>query len=157
MMEKYTPCFEAEAGLGNDWWSLDNDFRFDTMEGHIRAIELRDSTNHYNSEVSETLIGAGQALRVSGRILFSEDEMPAPAGAFDVVFGDYDYEWRTSTRLDGEFSLDLLIPAVRSGHLDLRLKLDDLPGIAYDETNIIPRVRLAVDSSQAYNFINCFE
>ena len=143
-----TPCFEAEAGLGNDWWSLDNDFRFDTMEGHIRAVELRDSTNHYNSEVSETLIGAGQALRVSGRILFSEDEMPAPAGAFDVVFGDYDYEWRTSTRLDGEFSLDLLIPAVRSGHLDLRLKLDDLPGIANDETNIIPRVRLAVDSSR---------
>ena len=143
-----TPCFEAEAGLGNDWWSLDNDFRFDTMEGHIRAIELRDSTNHYNSEVSETLIGAGQALRVSGRILFSEDEMPAPAGAFDVVFGDYDHEWRTSTRIDGEFSLDLLIPAVRSGHLDLRLKLDDMPGIANDETNIIPRVRLAVDSSR---------
>lgn len=143
-----TPCFEAKIGLGNDWWSLDNDFRFDTMEGHIRAIELRDSTNHYNSEVSETLIGAGQALRVSGRILFSEDEMPAPSGAFDVVFGDYDFEWRTSTRLDGEFSLDLLIPAVRSGHLDLRLKMDDLPGIAYDETNIVPRVRLAVDSSR---------
>ena len=143
-----TPCFEAKIGLGNDWWSLDNDFRFDTMEGHIRAIELRDSTNHYNSEVSETLIGAGQALRVSGRILFSEDEMPAPSGAFDVVFGDYDFEWRTSTRLDGEFSLDLLIPAVRSGHLDLRLKMDDLPGIADDETNIVPRVRLAVDSSR---------
>ncbi len=143
-----TPCFEAEAGLGNDWWSLDNDFRFDTMEGHIRAIELRDSTNHYNSEIAETLIGAGQALRVSGRVLFSEDEMPAPAGAFDVIFGDYDHEWKTSTRLDGEFSLDLLIPAVRSGHLDLRLKLDDLPGLAFDETNFVPRVRLAVDSSR---------
>jgi hypothetical protein len=143
-----TPCFEAEAGLGNDWWSLDNDFRFDTMEGHIRAIELRDSTNHYNSELAETLIGAGQALRVSGRVLFSEDEMPAPAGAFDVIFGDYDHEWKTSTRLDGEFSLDLLIPAVRSGHLDLRLKLDDLPGLAFDETNFVPRVRLAVDSSR---------
>lgn len=143
-----TPCFEAEAGLGNDWWSLDNDFRFDTMEGHIRAIELRDSKNHYNSELTETLIGAGQALRVSGRVLFSEDEMPAPAGTFDVIFGDYDHEWRTSTRLDGEFSLDLLIPAVRSGHLDLRLKLDDLPGLAFDETNFVPRVRLAVDSSR---------
>jgi len=143
-----TPCFEAEAGLGNDWWSLDNDFRFDTMEGHIRAIELRDSKNHYNSELTETLIGAGQALRVSGRVLFSEDEMPAPAGTFDVIFGDYDHEWRTSTRLDGEFSLDLLIPAVRSGHLDLRLKLDDLPGLAFDETNFVPRVRLAVDSNR---------
>lgn len=143
-----TPCFEAEVGLGNDWWSLDNDFRFDTMDGHIRAIELRDSTNHYNSEFSETLIGAGQALRVSGRVLFSEDEMPAPAGAFDVVFGDYDHEWRTSTRVDGEFSLDLLIPAVRSGHLDFSLKLDDLPGLAFDESDIVPRVRLAVDSSR---------
>ena len=143
-----TPCFETEAGLGNDWWSLDNDFRFDTMEGHIRAIELRDSTNHYNTALDETLIGAGQALRVSGRVLFSEDEMAAPAGAFDVVFGDYDFEWRTSTRIDGEFSLDLLIPAVRSGHLDLRLKLDDLPGLAFDETHFVPRVRLAVDSSR---------
>ena len=37
-----TPCFEAKAGLGNDAWSLDNDFRFDTMDGHIRAVELRD-------------------------------------------------------------------------------------------------------------------
>jgi hypothetical protein len=142
------PCFEAKAGLGNDAWSLDNDFRFDTMDGHIRAVELRDGTNHYNNEFSETLIGAGQALRVTGRVLFSEDDTPAPAGAFDVVFGDYDYQWRTSTRDGGEFSLDLLIPSVRSGHLDLRLDLDDLPGIALDETPIIPRVRLAVDSSR---------
>ena len=143
-----TPCFEAKAGLGNDAWSLDNDFRFDTMDGHIRAVELRDGTNHYNNEFSETLIGAGQALRVNGRVLFSEDDTPAPAGAFDVVFGDYDYTWRTSTRDAGEFSLDLLIPSVRSGHLDLRLGLDNLPGIALDETSIIPRVRLAVDSSR---------
>jgi hypothetical protein len=143
-----TPCFEAKAGLGNDAWSLDNDFRFDTMDGHIRAVELRDGTNHYNDEFKETLIGAGQALRVSGRVLFSEDETPAPAGAFDVVFGDYDHVWRTSTRDAGEFSLDLLIPSVRSGHLDLRLDLDDLPGFAMDETSIIPRVRLAVDSSR---------
>jgi hypothetical protein len=143
-----TPCFEAKAGLGNDAWSLDNDFRFDTMDGHIRAVELRDGTNHYNDEFRETLIGAGQALRVNGRVLFSEDATPAPAGAFDVVFGDYDYQWRTSTRDAGEFSLDLLVPSVRSGHLDLRLDLDDLPGIALDETPIIPRVRLAVDSSR---------
>lgn len=143
-----TPCFEVEEGLGDDWWRLDNDFRFDTQSGKIRAIELRNSENHYNEENFETIIGAGQALRVSGRVLFSEDETPAPAGAFDVVFGDYENNWRTSTRDDGEFSLDLLVPAVRSGRLDLRLSMDDLPGLALDETAFSPRVRLAVDSAR---------
>ena len=143
-----TPCFETNEGLGNDAWSLDNDFRFDTMEGHIRAVELRDGTNHFNSEFDETLIGAGQALRVNGRVLFSEDETPAPPGAFDVVFGDYDNTWTTSTRSDGEFSLDLLIPTVPSGHLDLQLGLGDLPGFAMDETSTTQRVRLAVDSDR---------
>ena len=143
-----TPCFETNEGLGNDAWSLDNDFRFDTMEGHIRAVELRDGTNHYNSDFDETLIGAGQALRVNGRVLFSEDETPAPPGAFDVVFGDYDNTWTTSTRVDGEFSLDLLIPSVPSGHLDLQLGLGDLPGFAMDETSTTQRVRLAVDSER---------
>jgi hypothetical protein len=140
------PCFETKFGMGDDWWSLDNDFRFDTEAGHIRAVELRNSENHYNSENIETIIGAGQALRVNGRVLFSEDETPAPAGAFDVVFGDFENNWRTSTRVDGEFSLDLLVPSVRSGHLDLRLTMDDLPGLAFDETPVQPRVRLAVDS-----------
>ena len=143
-----TPCFEVEEGLGDDWWSLDNDFRFDTQPGKIRAIELRNSENHYNEENFETIIGAGQALRVSGRVLFSEDETPAPAGAFDVVFGDFENNWRTSTRDDGEFSLDLLVPAVRSGRLDLRLSMDDMPGLALDETAFSPRVRLAVDSAR---------
>ena len=64
------------------------------------------------------------------------------------MFGDYDHTWRTSTREAGEFSLDLLVPSVRSGHLDLRLDMDDLPGLAMDETQIIPRVRLAVDSTR---------
>ena len=143
-----TPCFEVEEGLGDDWWSLDNDFRFDTQQGKIRAIELRNSENHYNEENFETIIGAGQALRVSGRVLFSEDETPAPAGAFDVAFGDFENNWRTSTRDDGEFSLDLLVPAVRSGRLDLRLSMDDLPGLALDETDFSPRVRLAVDNTR---------
>ena len=128
--------------------ALDNDFRFDTEQGKIRAIELRNSENHYNDENFETIIGAGQALRVSGRVLFSEDETPAPAGAFDVVFGDFENNWRTSTRDDGEFSLDLLVPSVRSGRLDLRLSMDDLPGLALDETPFSPRVRLAVDSAR---------
>lgn len=143
-----TPCFEVEEGLGDDWWSLDNDFRFDTQQGKIRAIELRNSENHYNDENFETIIGAGQALRVSGRVLFSEDETPAPAGAFDVVFGDFENNWRTSTRDDGEFSLDLLVPAVRSGRLDMRLSMDDMPGLALDETAFSPRVRLAVDNTR---------
>ena len=29
------PCFEVEEGLGDNWWSLDNDFRFDTQPGKI--------------------------------------------------------------------------------------------------------------------------
>ena len=142
------PCFEVEEGLGDDWWSLDNDFRFDTESGKIRAIELRNSENHYNAENFETIIGAGQALRVSGRVLFAEDETPAPPGSFDVVFGDFENNWRTSTREDGEFSLDLLVPAVRSGRLDLRLSMDDMPGLALDETAFSPRVRLAVDNAR---------
>ena len=141
------PCNEVVAGMGEDWWSLDNDFRFDTESGHIRAIELRDGTNHYNDEFRETIIGAGQALRVTGRVLFSEDETPAPAGTFDVTFGDYDHQWVTSPRMDGEFSLDLLVPGIRSGYLDLKLGMDDLPGLAEDQTDTEPRVRLIVDSS----------
>lgn len=141
------PCNEVVAGMGEDWWSLDNDFRFDTESGHIRAIELRDGTNHYNDEFRETIIGAGQALRVTGRVLFSEDETPAPAGTFDVTFGDYDHQWVTSPRADGEFSLDLLVPGIRSGYLDLKLGMADLPGLAEDKTSVDPRVRLIVDSS----------
>jgi hypothetical protein len=137
----------VDASLGNNWWSLDNDFRFDTESGHIRAVELRDGTNHYNDDFDETIIGAGQALRVTGRVLFSEDETPAPAGAFDVTFGDYDNIWVTSPRTDGEFSLDLLVPSIRSGYLDLKLGLDDLPGLAEDQTELVPRVRFIVDST----------
>ena len=146
-LEPDVPCFEVESSLGNNWWSLDNDFRFDTESGHIRAVELRDGTNHYNEDFDETIIGAGQALRVTGRVLFSEDETPAPAGAFDVTFGDYDHVWVTSPRADGEFSLDLLVPGIRSGFLDLKLGMDDLPGLAEDQTDIVPRVRFIVDSS----------
>jgi hypothetical protein len=142
-----TPCYSKISGLGSNAWSLDNDFRFYTEPGHIKAVELRDGTNHYNDESEETLIGSGQALRVTGRVLFSEDETPAPPGSFDVVFGDFDHVWKTSPRENGEFSLDLLVPSVNSGHLDLRLRLDDLPGLAQDETDPLPRVRFAVDNS----------
>ena len=142
------PCNIHKAGLGNDLWSLDNDLRFDTQPGHILAIELRDGTNHYNPEFDETLIGAGQALRFSGRVIFSEDETPAPAGTFTISLGDFENEWTTTSREGGYFSIDMLVPDVRSGHLDLRAKLTDLPGLAEDESEFKPRLRLAVDSER---------
>ena len=37
---------------------------------------------------------------------------------------------------------------VRSGHLDLRAQLVDLPGLAQDESEFKPRLRLAVDSER---------
>ena len=65
------PCHEINIGLGENLWSLDNDFIFDTVQGHIKAIELRNGENHYTEDYSETVIGQGQAIKVSGRILFS--------------------------------------------------------------------------------------
>ncbi|MFL2968589.1 MAG: hypothetical protein ACJZ6A_05505 [Candidatus Poseidoniaceae archaeon] len=147
-LEEDVPCNVHKAGLGNDLWSLDNDLRFDTQPGHILAIELRDGTNHYNPDFDETLIGSGQVVRFSGRVLFAEDETPAPSGAFTISLGDYDNEWTTTSREGGYFSIDLLVPDVRSGHLDLRAKLIDLPGIAEDESEFKPRLRLAVDSER---------
>jgi len=147
-LDESIPCNVHKAGLGNDLWSLDNDLRFDTQPGHILAVELRDGTNHYNPEFDETLIGAGQALRFSGRVLFSEDETPAPSGAFTISLGDYDHEWTTTSREGGYFSIDLLVPYVRSGHLDLQAKLIDLPGIAEDQSEYKPRLRLAVDGDR---------
>ena len=147
-LESEVPCNIHKAGLGNDLWSLDNDLRFDTQDGHILAIELRDGTNHYNPEFDETLIGAGQALRFSGRVLFSEDETPAPPGTFSIELADYENEWTTTSREGGYFNIDLLVPDVRSGHLDLRAQLIDLPGLAEDQSEFKPRLRLAVDSER---------
>jgi hypothetical protein len=144
-VETTNPCNTYEAGLGNDLWSLDNDFRFDQMPGHVKAIELRDGTNHYNSEGIETTIGAGLAVRFSGRLLFSEDETPAPSGAFSVVLSDYDNSWSTTCGDSGGFSIDFLVPEVRSGHLVLEATLEDLPGIATYDVETSPVLRLAVD------------
>ena len=68
-------------------------------------------------------------------MLFSEDETPAPPGSFTISLGDYENEWTTTSREGGYFSIDMLVPDVRSGHLDLRAKLVDLPGLAEDESN----------------------
>ena len=140
------PCHSKADGLGNDWWSLDNDLRFDNQQGHITAIELRNGHNHYTDGEDESLIGAGQVLRFSGRVMFSEDSTPAPTGAFNVVIGDYENSWLTRPQEGGYFSLDFIVPSVKSGHLDLYASMSDLPGLATDMSNPSPRLRLAVDS-----------
>jgi len=141
------PCHTKADGLGNDWWSLDNDLRFDTQQGHISAIELRNGNNHYTGGQEESLVGAGQVLRFTGRVMFSEDSTPAPAGAFNVVLGDYDHLWETRPQEGGFFRMDFIVPSVRSGHLDLYATMSDMPGFATDSTNSPPRLQLAVDST----------
>ncbi len=141
-----TPCNVENFVLSSNAWSLDNDFRFDTMPGHITAVQLRNGINHYNENFDETSIGVGQALRLDGRVLFSEDETPAPAGIFDILVVDYDNQWKTSIREDGYFSMDFLVPSSPSGHLDFSLMMSDMPGLSNDETDVKPRLRLAVDS-----------
>ena len=146
-IESDVPCNVEDEVLSSNAWSLDNDFRFDLMSGHITAVELRNGINHYNSNFDESNIGVGQAMRVAGRVLFSEDETPAPAGIFDISLFDYDNQWETSIRDDGYFSMDFLVPSAPSGHLDLSLQMADMPGLSQDETSITPRLRLAVDST----------
>ena len=145
-IELEIPCNVENFVLSSNAWSLDNDFRFDTMPGHITAVQLRNGMNHYNIEFDETSIGVGQALRLSGRVLFSEDETPAPTGIFDVQIIDYDNQWETSIREDGYFSMDFLVPSSPSGHLDFSLIMSNMPGLSNDETEVTPRLRLAVDS-----------
>lgn len=139
------PCHEVRIGMGNNLWSLDNDLRFDMEQGHIKAVELRNGVNHYYGDESTSLIGSGQALRFSGRVLFSEDSTPAPAGSFDIVLGDLEHQWRTSPREGGYFSLDMLVPDVRSGRLDLWATMEEMPGLATDETSEDVRLRFIVD------------
>jgi hypothetical protein len=140
------PCNVEDEVLSSNAWSLDNDFRFDLMPGHITAVELRNGINHYNSNFDESSIGVGQALRVSGRVMFSEDETPAPEGIFDILLADYENQWGTSIREDGYFVMDFLVPVAPSGHLDFSLLMADMPGLSEDKTQYTPRLRLAVDS-----------
>ena len=142
------PCHEARIGMGNDLWSLDNDLRFDLEQGHIKAVELRNGMDHYHGDETTSLIGSGQALRFSGRVLFSEDSTPAPAGSFDIVLGDLEHQWRTTPREGGYFSLDMLVPEVRSGRLDLWATMEEMPGLATDETTEDVRLRFIVDNGR---------
>jgi len=139
------PCFAERGGLGNDEWSLDNDLRFDLDPGHFTAIDLATGQNLYNEEGEQRTIAAGQVVRVNGRILFSEDHAPAPEGAFDIVVGNLELEWRAVPREGGEFTVDILVPNVRSGHLDMFAWLENLPGLATDQTPEPPRILLEVD------------
>ena len=146
-LDEIEPCFEHRNGLGNDRWSLDNDLRFDMSPGHFTAIDLATGRNLYTGGEDQETIAAGQVVRVNGRILFSEDETPAPEGAFDIVIGNLELEWRAVPREGGVFTSDILVPNVRSGHLDMLAWLENLPGLAGDETEEQPRILLEVDGN----------
>jgi len=141
------PCHDDRGGLGFDEWSLDNDLRFDLGEGHLTAIDLATGNNLYSSTSEPALIAAGQVIRIEGKIMFSEDSTPAPGGSCDIVVGDYENFWTAVPRSDGHFTLDLLVPNVRSGHLDARMTLARLPGLATDATPSEPRLLLDVDGT----------
>ena len=141
------PCFSERGGLGNDRWSLDNDLRFDMAPGHFTAIDLATGRNLYTGGDEQQTIAAGQVVRVNGRILFAEDQTPAPEGAFDIVVGNFETEWSAVPRDNGEFNVDILVPNVRSGHLDMLAWLENLPGLASDETPDQPRILLVVDGN----------
>ena len=139
------PCHEDRGGLGYDEWSLDNDLRFDMVPGHFTATDLATGRNLYRPGDDPELIAAGQVVRVAGRILFSEDATPAPEGAFDIVIGDLERSWSAAPREGGDFTLDILVPNVRSGGLDMYARLENLPGLADDTTPQRPRIQLIVD------------
>ncbi|MDE0574105.1 MAG: hypothetical protein OSB32_00780 [Candidatus Poseidoniales archaeon] len=141
------PCHEDAGGLGYDEWSLDNDLRFDMVTGHFTATDLATGRNLYRPGEDPELIAAGQVVRVSGRILFSEDSTPAPEGAFDIVVGDLERSWSAVPREGGDFTLDILVPNVRSGGLDMYAGLENLPGLADDTTEQQPRIQLVVDGT----------
>jgi hypothetical protein len=141
------PCHEDSGGLGYDEWSLDNDLRFDMVTGHFTATDLATGRNLYRPGDDPELIAAGQVVRVAGRILFSEDSTPAPEGAFDIVVGDLERSWSAVPREGGDFTLDILVPNVRSGGLDMYAGIENLPGLADDTTEQQPRIQLVVDGT----------
>ena len=141
------PCHEDSGGLGYDEWSLDNDLRFDMVPGHFTATDLATGRNLFRPGESPELIAAGQVVRIGGRILFSEDSTPAPEGAFDIVVGDLERSWSAVPREGGDFTLDILVPNVRSGGLDMYASLENLPGLADDTTPQQPRIQLVVDGT----------
>ncbi|MEC7462611.1 MAG: hypothetical protein VX439_04120, partial [Candidatus Thermoplasmatota archaeon] len=143
------PCHDDRGGLGFDEWSLDNDLRFDLAEGHLTATDLATGRNVFDGDESSgpSLIAAGQVVRIEGKLLFSEDLVPAPGGSCEIVLSDLDNVWVAIPREDGHFTLDILVPNLPSGYLDASMSLDSLPGLAEDETETSPRLQLAVDGT----------
>ena len=143
------PCHDDRGGLGFDEWSLDNDLRFDLGEGHLTAVDLATGRNVFDGDDSSgpSLIAAGQVVRLEGKLLFSEDLVPAPGGSCDIVVSDLDNIWVAIPREDGHFTLDILVPNLQSGYLDASMTLASLPGLAEDETEITPRLQLSVDGT----------
>ena len=76
-------CFETKAGLANDAWSLDNDFRFDTMDGHIRAV-------NYVTEKIITILNLMKPYWCRSSVESKRSRIvlrfksPAPPGAFTL-------------------------------------------------------------------------
>ena len=138
-----TPCYTERGGMGNDKWSFDNDFIFDT--NHIVAEELRNGRNLYRDDGGQSVIGAGQAIRFTGKVTFSEDLMPAPSGLFTIELNGDEYTWSDTTDDNGYFSIDFIVPDVSVGMLDLEARIADLPNSATDKTENKPLLRLAVD------------
>jgi len=141
------PCHEEVEGLSYDEWSLDNDLHFDMAPGHFTATDLATGRNLYHPNGEPELIAAGQVVRIEGRILFSEDATPAPEGALDIIVGDVEISWSAVPREGGDFTLDILVPNVRSGGLNLFAELANLPGLATDVTVATPQVQLLVDGT----------
>ena len=143
------PCHDDRGGLGFDEWSLDNDLRFDLGEGHLTAIDLATGRNVFDGDESSgpSLIAAGQVVRIEGKLLFSEDLVPAPGGSCEIVLSDLDNIWVAIPREDGHFTLDILVPNLPSGYLDASMSLASLPGLAEDETETSPRLQLSVDGT----------
>ena len=143
-----TPCHTVDNEyLGNDTWTLKKDLQIDTDPGHFTAIELTTGRDVFDRGGLESLVGAGQVIRIGGRVVFSNSTTPAPPGAVAVAIGDVEREWRTSPGAGGHFSMDILVPFVRSGHLDLFTRLEAVPADARDNTTVTPRLRLAVDGT----------
>ena len=63
-----------------------------------------------------------------------------------IVVGDLERSWSAGSQR-GDFTLDILVPNVRSGGLDMYASLENLPGLADDTTSQQPRIQLVVDGT----------
>ncbi len=143
-----SPCHTESTALGSGSWVYDRELRFDNQEGRFTAIELSTRRDLFATASSNgVIIGAGQVLRVEGRILFAKDDRPAPSGIAEIVISDATNRWSTRIGDDGVFTIDILVPPVDSGRLDLRTVITSLPARDAGVTISGPRILLIVDST----------